>query len=221
MKIVELIREKAQKIHQVNFSSDAFETQMRDFGSSLSEHFSRAKASDVWNRISQSLSLVEQPNVEMEPQVQAYYDHLWTLLGTEIYEGAWVDVSQETVNVFSKITQDEQWIHIDVERARLESPFRSTVVPGFLILSMIPKMRNYSDLVGMREHKPRLVVNCGLDQVRFLNPVKTGKRLRVRSTLKHLTPSRKCVDVTEQITVDIEPGAKRACMAEILYRVYL
>lgn len=221
MRIVELIREKTQKINLASLSADSFELQMRELRASLSERFTMVRAGEVWERLSQ-ISPGQQPNgAGIDPQVQVYCDNLSQQLDCEIYQGDWFEISQNCIDAFSQVTQDKQWIHLDVERARRESPYRTTIAPGFLILSMIPTLRNYESLGHGTGQPIRIVVNCGLGEVKFVNPVKSGKKIRARSSLKKIETRKKCVEVTERVTIDIEPGTKCACVADVVYRVYL
>lgn len=221
MRIVELIREKTQKINLVNLSTESFELQMRELRASLSERFATGRAGDIWERLSQFSPAQDRNRIGIDPQVQDYCDCLSEQLDCEIYQGDWLEISQSCIDAFSQVTQDKQWIHLDLERARLESPYRTTIAPGFLILSMIPTLRNYESLGQGVGKSVRIVVNCGLGEVRFINPVKSGKRIRARSLLKKIETKKKCVEVTERITIDIEPGIKCACVADVVYRVYL
>jgi acyl dehydratase len=108
---------------------------------------------------------------------------LKTLVGEEIAVTDWVLITQERVQQFADATGDHQWIHLDVERARRESPFGGTIAHGFLTLSLLPMFLE-SALVM---HDVRMGVNYGTNKVRFMAPVPVGSRLRAsccaRSTI--------------------------------------
>lgn len=103
-----------------------------------------------------------------------------TMIGRELGVSSWITVDQEMINQFAETTRDRQWIHIDVERAKRESPFRAPVAHGYLTLSLIAAM-SYD--IGAVPEGTAAAFNYGLDKVRFLTPVKAGARVRMRSTL--------------------------------------
>ena len=98
-------------------------------------------------------------------------------VGKEIGTSSWVTVSQERINAFAECTNDKQWIHIDVERAKRESPFGGPIAHGYLTLSLLADM---SYEIGSVPKDAAAVFNYGLDKVRFLSPVKAGARVRAR-----------------------------------------
>ena len=98
--------------------------------------------------------------------------------------GAWgleIAVTQEMINRFAELTGDHQWLHVDVERCRSESPFKTTVAHGFLLLALIPGLKIPTP-VEVTGHKA--VINYGSDKLRFMRPVKSGTRVHGRMTLK-------------------------------------
>jgi acyl dehydratase len=136
-------------------------------------------------------------------------------IGREIGVSSWVTVDQQRINAFAECTNDKQWIHVDVERAKRESPFGTTIAHGYLTLSLLADM---SYEIGVVPTEGVVAAfNYGLDKVRFITPVKSGARVRARASL---------VDVTEQDggrkllkvhnTVEIEGEAKPALIAETL-----
>lgn len=234
MKIVDLIREKTQKISSESFSAEAVELQVRELRTSFSARLALVRTSDIWGRLvstplepyrlAQTNALLASANSEvtkLSPEVHAYHENLMSQLGAEVYRGEWFEITQEAIETFAGVTQDNQWIHVDKERARRESPFRSTVAQGFFIVAMIPALRAYESLVATANFPVRMVVNCGVDRVRFLAPVKPGSRIRARTTLKKVELSRRYIEVTEEVTIEIQAGAKCACLADIVYRVYV
>ncbi len=133
------------------------------------------------------------------------------LVGKEIGLSSWITLDQERINEFARCTQDEQWIHVDVERAAKEGPFGTTVAHAFLSLSMIP-VTMYELLGGKVQVQASL--NYGLDKVRFMSPVKSGKR--VRNRVKLLAIEGKGMGrwlVTTENTFEIEGESKPAIVA--------
>jgi len=142
--------------------------------------------------------------------------------GREIAVGEWLEIDQARINAFAAATGDIQWIHVDPERAKQESPYGSTVAHGFLTLSLLPFLTGSNSPDYLRRHFPgmRMRVNYGLNRLRFPSPVKCGDRIRARTTLKEVTPLDKGLEVIYLFTIDIDAGSKPALIAEQLFRVY-
>lgn len=143
-------------------------------------------------------------------------------LGSEIHVGPWLVVEQARIDAFAAATGDVQWIHTDPERARRESPYGTTVAHGFLTLSLLPLLTEANAPGQFERNYPgmRLRVNYGLNRVRFPAPVKTGSRIRGRTVLKELESLGDAVQISCEITVEIEGESKPACVAEQLFRLY-
>jgi len=142
-------------------------------------------------------------------------------LGSELHCGPWLEIDQQRIDAFAAATGDLQWIHTDPQRARLESPYGSTVAHGYLTLSLLP-MLTESNAPGFFERNypgMRLRLNYGLNRVRFPAPVRAGARVRARTMLQELERAGDGVQFTYLITVEIEGGNKPACVAEFLARV--
>lgn len=146
--------------------------------------------------------------IELKPEAQAVFDELQTQLGTVIHTGEWLSVDQERINQFGQVTEDMQWIHTDPERAAAESPFKTTIAHGFLTLALLPRLTDSVDPEQNQFPSAKMVVNLGLNQVRFPYPVKAGSRLRAVSTLTKVTPIRKGLEIEREIKVEIE-GIRR------------
>jgi acyl dehydratase len=116
----------------------------------------------------------------MTPPTNQTLSDLGDRIGAELGVSSWVEVDQRMIDAFAETTRDSQWIHVDVERARRESPYGAPVAHGFLTLSLIAGM---SYEIGPALAGIAASVNYGLDKVRFLSPVKAGSRVRLRSTL--------------------------------------
>lgn len=153
----------------------------------------------------------EPKSIVLKPEAQALYDELQLKLGEVIHTGEWLDVSQERINQFGQVTEDMQWIHTDPERAETESPFKTTIAHGFLTLALLPKLTDSVDPEQSLFPTAKMVVNIGLNQVRFPYPVKSDNRIRAISTLSKVTPIRKGLEIEREIKVEIEgvrrPGA--------------
>ncbi|MFO7865428.1 MAG: MaoC family dehydratase [Candidatus Aminicenantes bacterium] len=138
--------------------------------------------------------------------------------GHEIGLSEWMTISQDRINAFADATEDRQWIHVDVEKAG-KSPLKSTVAHGFLLLSLLPHFLSTSKLYS---YDVRMIINYGLNQVRFISPVKSGAGIRCRAVLKEVKrQKRKSVLLTVACTIEIEGVSKPAMAAEVLALVYL
>ena len=137
-------------------------------------------------------------------------------VGQELGVSKWIAIDQERINAFADATDDHQWIHVDVERAKTESPYRTTIAHGFLTLSLIPGLSkdNY------RVDNAKMGINYGLNKVRFLAPVQPGSRIRLRSELidaKKVNAT--TVDLTVRQTVELDGSDKPAAVAEVIARM--
>ena len=148
------------------------------------------------------------------------YKELHKQLGQEIYVGEWEIIDQHCINQFAEITGDTQWIHTDPDRARKESPFKSTIVHGFLTLSLIPKLTNTMSSTSIVYPEARMMVNYGLNQVRFPYPVKSGSKVRARVRLVGVTPINNSIELVNEISIEVENRKRFACVAETVFRLY-
>jgi acyl dehydratase len=139
------------------------------------------------------------------------------LVGRHLGYSDWVEVTQEQVNRFADATGDHQWIHVDVERAKKESPFGGPVAHGFLTLSLLPMLLpQVLETTGFR-----MTVNYGTDKVRFPAPVPVGSRVRAGATLDSATPVEGGLQMAVTVTVEVEGGGKPAMVATTLSRRYV
>ena len=148
------------------------------------------------------------------------YKELKEQLGQEIYVGEWEMIDQHCINQFAEVTGDTQWIHTDPDRARKESPFKSTIVHGFLTLSLIPKLTNTMSSTSIVYPEARMMVNYGLNQVRFPYPVKSGSKVRARVRLVGVTPINNSIELVNEISIEVENRKRFACVAETVFRLY-
>jgi acyl dehydratase len=129
----------------------------------------------------------------------------------------WREVTQAAIAQFADVTGDRQWIHLDAERARRESPYGATIAHGFLSLALISTLLR--DAVG-HVTGTRMAINYGLNKVRFPAAVPSGSRVRGRCTLAGLEPIDGGVQATWQVVIELDGSAKPCCAAEWLVRYY-
>ncbi len=134
------------------------------------------------------------------------------MIGKALPTSDWITVSQEMINDFANATLDTQWVHVDVERAKRESPFKSTIAHGFMSVALLSKF--LEDLIQVDSIK--LGLNYGLNSVRFMNPVPVNSNLRLKSTVKNIEDHKHGVKVSFSCTIEIEGEEKPACVAEFL-----
>jgi acyl dehydratase len=134
-------------------------------------------------------------------------------VGTQLGVSDWVEVSQEKIEQFARATGDDQWIHVDAERARRELPGKTTIAHGLLTLSLVPEfIRHVARVDGLTR-----TLNYGSDRVRYLSAVPAGSRLRGRvfvAAADEVPPDG--LRVTYGITVEIENRDRPACVAEMI-----
>ncbi len=143
-------------------------------------------------------------------------------IGCEVHVGDWLTVEQQRIDAFAAATGDLQWIHTDPARAAIESPYQATIAHGFLTLSLLPLLTESNAVGTFEKNYPgmKLRVNYGLEKVRFPAPVITGARVRARSLVTAVEEVSGGVQIAYRITVEIESGAKPACVVEQLFRLY-
>ncbi len=151
------------------------------------------------------------------PKIEKLIDYQ-ALIGQEVYVSEWTLITQERVNQFAQATDDHQWIHVDPERAKRESPFKAPIAHGFLTLSLI---------AGWGQNNPnnpsdvKMGVNYGLNKVRFMSPVPVGSRIRGRFAMKTYDAIEGGAQIVMVVTVEIEGNDKPACVAESVSRRYV
>ena len=138
------------------------------------------------------------------------------LKGQELGTSSWVEITQDQVNLFADATGDHQWIHIDVERAKAESPFGGPIAHGYLTLSLlIPMWKEVLSATDMT-----MAVNYGLNKVRFPAPVPVGAKVRLTATLTDVEEITGGSQLTASAVIEREGGDKPVCIAEPVYRYY-
>ncbi len=143
-------------------------------------------------------------------------DELEAEVGNEVSVSSWVEIDQQRVNLFAQATDDPQWIHVDVERAKRESPFGGTIAHGYLTLSLLPRF--FEEQVDFPFGS--MSINYGLNKVRFPSPMKVDGRARGRFSLLAVERHPDCVQSTWKMTVEQEGSERPVCVAEAVLRRY-
>lgn len=143
------------------------------------------------------------------------YHEFAALLGKNIGVSDYVELSQERINMFADATLDHQWIHVDVERAKEESPFKSTIAHGYLTLSILPYL--WAQIIQVNNIS--MLVNYGMDKMRFGQAVITGSRVRMTAKLHNIQNLRGIAKVEIDFKIEIEGQRKPALqgIASFLY----
>jgi len=138
------------------------------------------------------------------------------LVGQEVGVSDWLTIDQERIDTFARATGDMQWIHVDVERAKRELPGGKTIAHGFLTLSLIPLLtKSILPIEGVKQG-----INYGSDKVRFTHMVPVGSRIRARQKVQSVTPKGGGLQVTDEVTIEIEGEERPACIAEVIRLLY-
>jgi len=137
-------------------------------------------------------------------------------VGREIGVSDWLEMTQDRIDKFADATGDRQWIHVDPERARRESPYGETIAHGFLTLSLLTGfLHEVVELGGIR-----MAINYGLNRVRFPAAVRAGARIRARVALQSARDVADVVEATYTVNVECEGSDKPCCVAEWVARYY-
>lgn len=153
----------------------------------------------------------------MAARVIETVDELKTWVGKEAGVSDWLTITQERINQFAELSEDSQWIHVDVERARRESPFKAPIAHGFLTVALMTRLLR--DAVAVRVPS-KLLVNYGFNRLRFPSPVTAGSRIRAHVTVNAASEVEGGVEVAWGVLVEIEGQPKPALAAEWLLRIY-
>jgi acyl dehydratase len=148
----------------------------------------------------------------------ASLEELRSLTGQEVAVSDWVEVTQERINLFADATGDHQWIHVDVERAKNESPYGTAIAHGFLTLSLLSYLMSETVKIKL---PIRMGINYGLNKVRFPSAVMAGSKVRARAALQSLEEIPGGQQLVWNITVEREGADKPCCVAEWLVRYYV
>lgn len=141
------------------------------------------------------------------------FEELEQYVGKELGVSEYITISQEQINIFADATLDHQWIHVDTEKAKLESPYKTTIAHGYLNLSILPHL--WEQIVDVRNSK--LTVNYGIEKLRFNQPVLVGSEVRLRASLKSVVNLRGISKAEIQVALEIKDNRKTALDATIIF----
>jgi acyl dehydratase len=146
-----------------------------------------------------------------------HVDGVDDLVGTDLGHTEWVTISQDRIDAFANATDDHQWIHTDVARARRESPWKATIAHGYLTLSLAPALLNRL----IRVEGAKQAINTGLEKLRLSTPVPAGSRIRLAASVKHVRrlPGGG-VRVVFHLVFEAEGTAKPAAVADVVYAYF-
>jgi acyl dehydratase len=153
----------------------------------------------------------------MPARVVQGIDELKTLVGQELGASEWHVVSQEQIDKFAEVTGDNQWIHVDAERAKRESPYGAPIAHGFLTMSLLSGL--IKEAVEIRGDY-KMKINYGFNRLRFTGGVPAGSRVRAKYALSSVKDVEGGVEIAWGVTVEVEGVAKPALVAEWLGRTY-
>lgn len=136
-----------------------------------------------------------------------------SLSGFDLGSSDWIEISQDRIDLFAEASGDHQWIHVDPERAA-SGPFGGTIAHGYLTLALVVPL--LWQLVAFPAEA--MIVNYGLNKVRFPAPVPVGSRVRLLATVNRVTETTSGAEIVLGLTVEVEGAARPACVAEAVYR---
>ena len=143
-------------------------------------------------------------------------EEMQTLVGQELGSSDWHRVTQDEVNLFARATHDHQWIHVDPERAKRESPFGGPIAHGYYTIALAPALLAQI----LRVEGVKMGVNYGLNKMRLPSPVPVGSNVRLHATLAAYEAIAGGAAVTIGLSFEVEGQAKPGCVAEVIYRYY-
>ena len=143
------------------------------------------------------------------------YDEFAAYLGKNLGKSDYVELSQERINMFADATLDHQWIHVDTEKAKEESPYKTTIAHGYLTLSMLPYLWNQI----IKVNNLKMMVNYGMDKMKFGQAVKSGEHIRLVADLYSIENLRGIAKVQIKFAIEIKESPKKALtgIATFLY----
>ncbi len=144
------------------------------------------------------------------------YEEFEKLIGKNIGISDYVELTQERINLFADATLDHQWIHVDTEKAKAESPFKSTIAHGYLTLSMLPYLWN--QIIEVNNLK--MMINYGIEKMKFGQAVLSGQRIRLVADLQSLSNLRGVAKAEIKFALEIEGEKKKALEGTALFLYY-
>lgn len=152
----------------------------------------------------------------MEKVIINSYEEFEKLVGQQIGISEYVQIPQERIKLFADATLDHQWIHVDTERAKKESPFKSTIVHGYLTLSMLPYL--WSQIIEVNNLK--MMINYGIEKMKFGQAVLSGQSIRLVATLQSLANLRGVAKAEIKFAIEIEGEKKKALEGVAVFLYY-
>lgn len=144
------------------------------------------------------------------------YEDFASFLGKNNGKSDYVELPQERINMFADATLDHQWIHVDTERAKTESPFKSTIAHGYLTLSMLPYL--WEQIIEVNNIK--MLINYGIDKMKFIQPVLSGQRIRLVADLHNIQNLRGVCKTEIKFAIEIEGEKKNALEGIAIFLYY-
>ncbi|MBS4765293.1 MaoC family dehydratase [Alistipes sp. kh20] len=141
------------------------------------------------------------------------FDEFAQYTGQELGVSDYLKITQEQINLFADATLDHQWIHVDTERAKTESPYKSTIAHGYLNLSVLP----YLWAQVLKVNNVKMLVNYGIEKLRFNQPVLVGSEVRLRASLLSLTNLRGIAKAEIKVSLEIKDCPKTALDATVVF----
>lgn len=141
------------------------------------------------------------------------FNELEQYVGKELGVSGYITISQEQINLFADATLDHQWIHVDTERAKTESPYKTTIAHGYLNLSVLPHL--WDQIIEVKNSK--LTVNYGIEKLRFNQPVLVNSEVRLRASLRSIINLRGTTKAEIQVSMEIKDNRKTALDATIVF----
>lgn len=141
------------------------------------------------------------------------FDEYKSYEGKELGASEYLKITQEQINKFADATLDHQWIHVDKEKAKNESPYKDTIAHGYLTLSVLPYL--WEQIVEVRNNK--MMVNYGIENLKFITPVLVDSELRLKSKLKSIVNLRGTSKAVLSIEIEIKGQRKPALQADIVF----
>ena len=141
------------------------------------------------------------------------FEELEHYIGKEIGVSDYITITQKQINQFADATLDHQWIHVDTERTKIESPFKSTIAHGYLNISILPYL--WEQIIEVKNSK--LTVNYGIESLRFNKPVLVNSQVRIRAKLKSLKNLRGISKAEIDVVMEIKDNVKSALEGTIVF----
>ncbi|NQY51142.1 MAG: MaoC family dehydratase [Piscirickettsiaceae bacterium] len=222
MRFAEFIRDNHQRTKTAQMHLiDKFEPTFRNWSGTVNKKLAEALELRSYLNLFDIHTSEADTWLKQYPSLECSYKNLQKNLGKDAYIGEWYIVDQYNINQFANVTGDKQWIHTNPDRARYESPFKTTIAHGFLTLSLIPLL---TGIVGSTDESnfshAKMIVNYGLNRVRFPRPVKVGEKIRARTRVIDLILLKRGLEVVREVIIEVANSTRPACVAYTVLRLY-